>query len=264
MTDPRAKVFLAAILALAPGAAAAGAEPAPGGPTPVNPATAPAPKAVPPIPLSAFAAIGSSFALDNHLTELGWSDAEVSAFIDGIRAAFKGKAYPFDEAARQASAEMGRRLQEMQAPGHPPSVSPAPVSQASFSPAQVKQYMKDISKRLALEETESGLCYAIQTPGKGSRPGPNDTVIMSCAALAADGSTKLPQLSTERARIKVSDLLPGIAEGIQLTANTGQAYLVVPPALSFGQGEWPEGVARGSPIIFLITLHEVVNPNRKP
>ncbi len=253
MTDPRAKILLAAFLALAPSAAVAGSDPTPPGPASQAAATAAAPKDNPTYPLSAFTAIGYSFAMDNRLTELGWNDAQVAAFIEGIRGAFNGRVYPFDDVAKQASAEMGRRLQQID----------THVSQLTFSPTQVKQYMKNISKRLGLEETDSGLCYAIQTPGKGSRPGPDDTVVMTCTALASDGSTRLPQLSTERARIKVSNLLPGIAEGIQLMANTGTAYLVLPPALSFGDGEWPAGVGRGSPIIFQVTLLEVASATKK-
>jgi FKBP-type peptidyl-prolyl cis-trans isomerase len=250
-------LLLAAIVVLAPALFGEAPGQAPDGGTEATraaPAAAPAkPNAA--YPLSAFAAIGSSFAQGNRLTELGWNDAQISAFIDGIRAAFQGKAYPFDDTAKQASEEMGRRIQQIEARERQQAFAEAP---------QLKQYMRDISKRLNLEETESGLCYAIQVPGKGNRPGPGDTVIVSCVAVAADGSTKLPQLSTERARIKVSDMLPGLAEGVQLMANTGQAVLVLPPALSFGQGEWPEGVGRGSPIIFQVTLHEVVSPARKP
>src|SRR4051812_36338532 len=64
-------------------------------------------------PLSAYSAIGSAFAEGNHLTELGWTNEQVAAFVDGIRAAFQGKSYPFDDVASQASAEMGRRVQEI-------------------------------------------------------------------------------------------------------------------------------------------------------
>jgi len=255
MKSTRPHVAIGAAIALSFAArAASAAGQAPGD----APAQAPAPAATHPAPpaasgqaypLSAFSAIGSSFAEGNRLPELGWSEAQVSAFIDGIRAAFNGRPFPFDDAAKQVSAEMGRRVQE---------IVSRERQEAFAQPGELARYMKDVSKRLGLEQTDSGLCYAIQSAGKGNRPGPGDTVVMSCNALAADGATKLPQLSTERVRIKVADLLPGIAEGIQLMANTGQALFVVPPALSFGQGEWPQGVDRGAPIIFQVTLHEVV------
>jgi FKBP-type peptidyl-prolyl cis-trans isomerase FkpA len=223
-----------------------------GSATAAPPAPAPAVSAT--YPLSAFSAIGSSFAQGNHLPELGWNEAQISAFIEGIRAAFRGKPYPFDDPAKEASAAMGRRVQELQ----------SREREAEFAqPGRLRAYMKDMRKRLNLEEADDGLCFGIQTGGKGNRPGPDDTVVLSCLAVAADGVTKLPQLSTERARMKVKDLLPGIAEGVEMMTNTSQALLIVPPALSFGSGEWPEGVDRGTPIIFQVTLHEVVTAGAK-
>jgi FKBP-type peptidyl-prolyl cis-trans isomerase len=220
----------------------AAAQPAAASATPAPPAPA--------FPLSAFAAIGSSFAEGNHLPELGWSDAQIEAFIDGVRASFHGKGYAFDDDARRVSAEMGRRVQE---------IASRDMQQELAQPEQLKQYLKEVCKRLNLEQTDSGLCFGIQSAGKGNRPGPDDTVLISCVATAADGSTKLPQLSYEKKRVKVSSLLPGISEGIQMMTNTSQAIFVLPPALSFGTGEWPEGVAVGTPLIFQITLHEVVS-----
>ena len=42
------------------------------------------------------------------------------------------------------------------------------------------------------------------------------------------------------------------------------AVFVLPPALSFGQGPWPDGVERGTPLVFQITLHEVKSPDAQP
>jgi hypothetical protein len=54
--------------------------------------------------------MGSSFALGNHLPKLGWNEAQISAFVEGIRNAFSGKPYVFDDAAKRVSAEMGSRV----------------------------------------------------------------------------------------------------------------------------------------------------------
>jgi FKBP-type peptidyl-prolyl cis-trans isomerase FkpA len=202
-------------------------------------------------PLSVYSAIGSSFAEGNHLPELGWTDAQIAAFIEGIRSAFNGKPYPMDAAARQASDEMGKRAQEIDSQPH---------QKASPPPDALRQYIKEACKRLGLDEADSGLCYSIAALGKGDRPGPDDTVVISCSALAADGHTKLPELSSARFRVKVADLLPGLREGVQMMAVGSQGVFLLPPALSFGAGEWPKSVESGSPILFQVTLHAVVNP----
>jgi hypothetical protein len=84
---------------------------------------------------------------------------------------------------------------------------------------------------------------------------------VSCAAYAADGATPIPQLSSQKARTKVSDMLPGFVQGIQMMTVGGQAIFVLPPALSFGNGNWPMGVDRGTPLIFRFALIDVLSGN---
>jgi FKBP-type peptidyl-prolyl cis-trans isomerase len=227
---------------------AAEATPAPGSPAPAAAAH----------PLTAFAAAGSSFADSIRLGELGWSEEQFAAFIEGMKATYHGRGYPLDDAARSLQAETMQRLGEIQAHSKQQAV-------AEFSrPGRLKQYMKDICKRFGLQLSDSGLAYSIQPGRPGVRPGPNDTVVVSCVALAADGSTRIPQLSFERVRMKMPGLLPGFVEGFQMMTVDGKALFVLPPALSFGEADWPEGIDRGTPLIFQITLHEVISADATP
>lgn len=206
-------------------------------------------------PLSAYAAIGSAFAEGNHLPELGWTDEQVNAFVDGIRAAFKGKSYPFDDVAGQASAEMERRVQEILAHAQqPPAAAPA------ISPEKLGEYMKELRERLGLQQADSGLAYRVELGRGGPRPRLVDAVVFSCTAVAADGRTKLPQLTVQRARAKMTELFPGFIEGFQMMTVESTGVFVLPPALSFGNGEWPQGIEAGAPIIFEVTLHEIITP----
>ncbi len=211
-----------------------------------------APPAAVTYPPESFAAIGSSFAESSHLPELGWDEAQIAAFIEGVRAAFRGKAYSFDDRARMVSAEMGRRVREIVAR------EKQAAALVYAQPGRLEAYMKEMRKRLRLQQTSSGLGYRIN-PGRGGiRPRPGDTIVVTCIATAADSTTKLPQLSSERAPLKMVDLLPGFMEGLQMMTVDASAVFVLPPALSFGEGEWPDGVDRGTPLVFWVTLHEVV------
>jgi FKBP-type peptidyl-prolyl cis-trans isomerase FkpA len=201
-------------------------------------------------PLEAFSAVGSDMALANHLGEMGWSEAQVSAFIDGIRAAFQGKPYPPSEAARQISDRIRQQIEEIESRKR---------EEEFAKPGRLEGYLKEVCKRLKLTQSDSGLCYAIQPGSTGSRPGPDDTVVVSCAAYAADFATPLPQLSSQNARTRVSDMLPGFVEGIQMMAVGGKAIFVLPPELSFGSSKWPQGVDRGTPLIFRIALTDVIS-----
>ncbi len=226
---------------------------------PASPAATAASQTARTYPLSAYSAIGSAFAEGNHLTELGWTDDQVNAFIDGIRAAFRGKSYPFDDVASQASAEMGRRIQEGLARAQQEQSRPAPAGPV-VSPAKLEEYMKGLRDRLGLQQADSGLAYRVELGRGGPRPRLMDTVVFSCVAMAADGHTKLPQLTVQRARAKMTELFPGFIEGFQMMTIESKAVFVLPPALSFGNSEWPQGIPQGSPIIFEVTLHEIVTP----
>ena len=218
---------------------------------PPQPAGAPDGKSAPltdAITLPALSAIGSSVAVSNHLDQLGWSEAQIDAFVEGIRAALHGRPYPYDAAAQDASNAIGRQVEEVEARDQ---------SQVFSRPGALEKYLKEICKQMGLQQSDSGLCYGIKYGVKGIRPGPDDTVVVSCSATAADGKTQLPQLSNPNARGKVSTMLPGFVEGLQMMTVGSEAIFILPPALSFGEGAWPPGVQRGSPLIFRIGLKEV-------
>ena len=250
----RSKIPTTLILMISLGVSAAGQMGNLSGSAP-NPAeSSPAPESGPAaLPLPAFAALGSSFAQSNKLGDLGWSEDQIGAFVAGVNAALHGKAFAMDDTARQVSAEMGRRLHEVEA--HRQQQAAEEFAQ----PGRLEKYMKEMRKRHAMELSDSGLLYNIQ-PGRSSiRPRPGDTIVVSCSATAADGITKLPQLSNDHMRIKLENMLPGFMEGFQMMTLESQAKFILPPALSFGNGEWPQGVSRGTPLLFMVTLHEVVS-----
>jgi FKBP-type peptidyl-prolyl cis-trans isomerase FkpA len=212
-------------------------------------ADATAPEAAPAYPPSAFSGLGSSFALSNHLPELNWSDEQVAAFIGGLKAAFAGKPYPFDDNARNLSFEMGKRVRQIE----------AQARMRMFSvPGNLEKYLQSTGRRLKLDVSDSGLWFSIRTVGKGDRPGPADTVVISCVALAADLKSKLTELSAAHYKVKVAELLPGLREGVQMMAVGSDGTFLVAPKLSFGDGAWPSSVEKGAPILFQVTLENVV------
>lgn len=224
-------------------------------PPPSAPAPAPDGPAKTAAPLEAYAAVGSSIAEDIHLGDLGWSDAQIAAFLDGVRAAAHGKGYSADDSARQLFEEIRRQVKEIEAREN------AYSAEAFARPGRLAQYLKEVRKRYGLQFTDSGLGYAVRPGQGGPRPRPGDTVVVTCSATLADGTTSVPQLAANHVRARMANLLPGFIEGLQMMTTDSEAVFVLPPALSFGAGRWPEGTEPGTPLIFRITLHEVVSPN---
>jgi FKBP-type peptidyl-prolyl cis-trans isomerase len=204
-------------------------------------------------PLTAYSAFGSSVGLGGHFGEVGWTEAQFNAFIDGMETAFEKKPYEVDETARRLAAEMSRKIAVIEANENQPTAE-------TFDPKELVSYMKDASKRYHLQLSETGLGYNISTGRNGIRPRLGDTVVISCEATAFDGTTKLPQLSSGHIRSTVDTMFPGLREGLQMMTVDSHGLFVVPPALTFGHGEWPSGVEPGSPIIFEVTLHDVISP----
>lgn len=202
-------------------------------------------------PPSAYAAVGSDFAKVTRLGQLGWNETEFNAFLDGLRATFRGQPYKMDARAQQLQGEIARRLHDLS--------EQAQNARLDFSqPGRMAAFLKEIAKQYGLQTSDTGLLFAIMPGGTGFRPGPDDTVIFSCQVVCADERTELPQLAQKNMRCKVSDLLPGLAEGLQLLTPNGRGLFVMPPDLSYGSGEWPAGVPQGQPLVYTVTLHEIV------
>jgi FKBP-type peptidyl-prolyl cis-trans isomerase FkpA len=209
---------------------------------------------VPSTPLEAYAAVGSSMVQDNRLAQLGWTEAQVEAFLSGVRAAFRGEGRPVDTVAQGLLNDIGRRMQELEQAERRRQFG----AEAFARPGHLQNYLKEISKQFQLERSDSGLCYGIQA-GYGARPGPEDQVILSYKVNLADATTEVPALAVNRQKVRVGDLLPGLAEALQMMTVDSAAMLVLPPDLSFGPGEWPAGTERGTPLVFTVKLHEVLS-----
>jgi FKBP-type peptidyl-prolyl cis-trans isomerase len=208
-------------------------------------------------PLSAYAAFGGSIALGGHFVELGWGDEQFESLVEGMRSAFRNKPYEVGDSTRQLSDMMAKKIAELES-----APSPEPAAVPAFDPARLVPYMKEAAAKYNLQMSDNGLGYNITGGRGGYRPRPGDTVIVSCKARAFDG-TALPQLSSDRIRSKLDQMFAGFREGLQMMTPDSHAVFVLPPALSFGHGQWPDGVQPGSPLIFEVTLIDVV-PAKDP
>lgn len=208
----------------------------------------PAPGADQPAPttgeLSAYAAIGFAIGEKVYLRELQWNEVQFAAFVAGLRQSFEGgSAITVDAVAQPIYAAINETIERAQArPPVPPASDPLQL----------------LIRQLGLVPTDRGVFARILRGGSGARPAPGDTVIVSISARTADSGEDVPALTADNLRIKVTDLIPGLAYGVQLLALDGHALLLVPPELSFSQQAWPAGVPRGSPLFFILRLHDVI------
>jgi FKBP-type peptidyl-prolyl cis-trans isomerase FkpA len=230
-------VVLIGWLAQTRGPAARTAAPAVVQPAPSPPVAVPRPK-----PAGPYAALGSYMAENNRIADLGWTEAQFQAFLDGFRASYEGRGLPLDEDARKLRDDISRKVQQMLAKEQP-------------DPAE--EYFRTLRDKEGVKQTPSGLHYRITEVGSGPRAQAGDTVVMSFAARLPDGRN-LSEFSRARVRLAVKDLLPGLAEGVQLLSVGGKALVYLPPKLAYSDENWPPQIPRGMPLAFFVELHEIV------
>ena len=220
--------------------------------TPFARAEGPAAATPPPaFPLETYADLGSSFGENNQFSRLGWTEEQFESFLSGLRDSFHGKAHSFDSRAQALRDESNHRLQQL-------ALAEQQKRREFFkNPAGLAQFMKDSVKAYKMELSDSGLAYLVRAQNGNVRPKPGDTVVISYRVRAADGRTELPQLSADHKSVKIADMLPGVAEGVQMLTVGSAIMLIVPPDLSYGKGPWPEGVDV-APLFYMITLEAVV------
>ncbi|HYP17125.1 MAG TPA: hypothetical protein VEQ65_07925, partial [Opitutus sp.] len=168
-----------------------------------------------------YAAVGTALAQNIRLRELNWSDAQLDAFLAGIRAARAGRQYTIDGTARQLLAEVQRLASTRSSDG----------GGTHFD--RLRHFLESARQDYLLQQSDSGLLYRVKG-GLGPRPRPQDRVVLRISASGPDGNP-LPVLSSNETKAEVADLLPGLAEGVQLMALGGEAFFVLSPHHSFGK-----------------------------
>ena len=192
--------------------------------------------------LAPYAGLGSFLAENNRIPDLGWTAAQFAAFADGFRASYEGRGLPLDDGARQLRDEISRQVQAML---------------AKERPNPMEEYFRTLREKEGVVRTTSGLHHRITEPGTGPLPQPGDSVVISFSASLPDG-TALPPLTRARVKMVVKDLLPGVAEGVQLLRVGGKALVYVPPDLAYSEGTWPPQLPKNTPLVFFLELHEIV------
>lgn len=179
---------------------------------------------------------------NNRIPDLNWTAPQFAAFIEGFRASYEGRGLPLDDEAKRLRDEISQRVEAML---------------AREQPNPVEDYFRTLREKEGVLRTASGLHYRITEAGFGVAAAADDTVVLSFSARLPDGQT-VPALSRTRVRAAVKDLLPGLAEGVQLLRVGGKALMYLSPSLAFTEQNWPADVPRGTPLAFFVELHEIV------
>jgi FKBP-type peptidyl-prolyl cis-trans isomerase len=130
-----------------------------------------------------------------------------------------------------------------------PQMNAFMVAKRSAHVARVKQeneataavFFAKLKADPTVKQTPSGLCYQVIKPGTAPFPGPKDVVLVNYVGKLLDGtvfdSTMRPRQSGAPivpAQLRLDDMIPGCAEGVQLIGKGGEIRLYIPARLAYG------------------------------
>jgi FKBP-type peptidyl-prolyl cis-trans isomerase len=129
--------------------------------------------------------------------------------------------------------------------------------QAEENLAAAEAFMKKNAKRDEVKVTDSGLQYEVVEQGEGKTPDANDRVTVHYEGQLLDG--EVFDSSYERdepATFKLSQVIPGWSEGLQLMKPGAKYKLYVPPDLGYGASPRGPGGPNNA-LIFTVELKSV-------
>lgn len=117
---------------------------------------------------------------------------------------------------------------------------------------KIETYIK--KNGLDLEKSESGLYYNIINEGSGARVLAKDAITFSYKGTLIDGTVFDEQ--TEPVTFHVSELIGAWKEAVLKLNEGGEAFIIAPPQLGYGEREL-EKIPANSIVIFTLKVHKV-------
>ncbi|QCI17331.1 FKBP-type peptidyl-prolyl cis-trans isomerase [Buchnera aphidicola (Aphis helianthi)] len=124
---------------------------------------------------------------------------------------------------------------------------------------QGQLYMKEFSKIKGVRQTESGLMYLIEKPGKGEKITENTEITVHYKGSLINGiEFDNSYIRGKPVTFMLKDVILGWQEGLKYIKKNGKIKLVIPPSLGYGNTGL-NGIPGNSTLIFDIELVDVKN-----
>lgn len=173
------------------------------------------------------------------------TEAEVDAFLAGLRLAMLGAAQP-----AEADASLQQRFAEL--------LNARLLSKAQRTKEANVAFLAKVDADKTVTRTASGLRYRIDKAGSGNKPGRTSQVTCRYTGQLYDGkvfdSTK--DRNNEPVTFALNEVIPGWTEGLQLLAKGGVIRLWIPANLAYGDQE-QDVIPAGSVLEFEIELVDI-------
>lgn len=178
-------------------------------------------------------------------SELDLSDDELTALLDGMRAALKNETPKFkaEEIIPGAEKMIGERV----------------AGKAKRWGAQNDAFLAKIDADKAFTKTASGLRYKIITPGTDPKPTATSTVKCLYTGKTVDGKVfdSTANRGNAPAEFPLNGVIPAWTEAVPMIGKGGKILLVAPASIAYGEnGQGP--IPLNSVLEFEVELVEIV------
>lgn len=129
---------------------------------------------------------------------------------------------------------------------------------------QSKVFLEENRTKEGVWTTESGLQYRVLTKGEGNSPGPDDTVTVNYRGRFTDGTEFDSSYKRgEPATFKVSGVIKGWTEALQIMKPGAKWELYVPPELAYGRRGAPPKIQPNQMLMFEVELISIDDVEKK-
>lgn len=123
--------------------------------------------------------------------------------------------------------------------------------------AQGQAYMEENKKLDAVTELENGLQFKIIKEGQGKSPLATDSVSIHFRAMFIDGKTFDMSYDTGPAGVRLTSLIKGLSQGIQLMKPGAIYEFTIPWYLAYGEIDFANIIPGGSTLRYHVELIKV-------
>ena len=115
-------------------------------------------------------------------------------------------------------------------------------------------------KKPGVVTTKSGLQYKIIQKGSGKPPTPEDFVVIQFRGTFLNGTEFEKTEKDGKSTFKISSVIPGWQESLQMMSPGAKWMVYVPPHLAYGEKGVSGSIGPNTALIFEITLDSILPP----
>lgn len=182
-----------------------------------------------------------------------FKDVDIDAFLNGFKAAIAGKKPSL------TPAEMGTALSQYRQQTE--SKALVEFQQQAAKNLQVGQnFLAQNAKAAHVKVTQSGLQYQVLKSAQGQKPKASSTVRVHYEGRLLDNTIFDSSIARQQsAEFKLSQVIPGWTEGVQLMPVGSQYRFFIPAKLAYGDIGSGDVIGPNSTLIFDIELLEILD-----